>query len=81
MAAMPLSPLSSPRLPSPPPIAEDQLGARSPIASAEQTLEGNENKKIDDSAARRIRPGTKSVDMSEGPPIIDISEVWLSTSV
>jgi len=77
MAATPMSPSSSPRLPSPPPIAEDQLGPNSPspTASTEQQTLGHVEK-LDNSASRRIRPGTKSIDMPEGPPIVDLSEVF-----
>ncbi|KAF2002278.1 Mob1/phocein [Amniculicola lignicola CBS 123094] len=69
---MAASPASSPRLPSPPPIAEDQLGPMSPIASEEQQkLFTN----LDQGAARRIRPGTKAPDMAEGPPLVELAEI------
>ncbi|KAL1638166.1 hypothetical protein SLS58_008906 [Diplodia intermedia] len=68
MAAM--SPSSSPRLPSPPPIAEDQLGPKSPIAE-----EHAEEAKVDQGSARRIRPGTKAQDMAEGPPLADLKDI------
>ncbi|OJD29571.1 mob1 family protein [Diplodia corticola] len=68
MAAM--SPSSSPRLPSPPPIAEDQLGPKSPIAE-----EYAEDAKVDQGSARRIRPGTKAQDMAEGPPLADLKDI------
>ncbi|KAK0654572.1 MOB-like protein phocein [Lasiodiplodia hormozganensis] len=68
MAAM--SPSSSPRLPSPPPIAEDQLGPKSPIAE-----EHSEEAKVDQGSARRIRPGTKAQDMAEGPPLADLKDI------
>ncbi|KAF2714239.1 Mob1/phocein [Pleomassaria siparia CBS 279.74] len=74
MTASALSPSSSPRLPSPPPIAEDQLGPMSPIAAPteeQQKLFSN----LDHGAARRIRPGTKADDMAEGPPLVDLSEI------
>lgn len=63
---------ASPRLPSPPPIPEDQL---SPIAASpeQQKLFSS----LDHNAARRIRPGTKAEDMAEGPPLVDLSEVRL----
>ena len=63
---------ASPRLPSPPPIPEDQL---SPISASpeQQKLFSN----LDHNAARRIRPGTKAEDMAEGPPLVDLSEVCL----
>lgn len=69
------SPASSPRLPSPPPIAEDQLGPASPgVALFEEhgKLAGNTT---DTGAARRIRPGTKAEDMAEGPPLVELSDV------
>lgn len=61
---------ASPRLPSPPPIPEDQL---SPISASpeQQKLFSN----LDHAAERRIRPGTKAADMAEGPPLVDLSEV------
>lgn len=68
MAAM--SPSSSPRLPSPPPIAEDQLGPKSPIAE-----EHSEEAKVDQGSARRIRSGTKAQDMADGPPLADLKDV------
>lgn len=74
MAAM--SPSSSPRLPSPPPIAEDQLGPKSPIAE-----EHSEEAKVDQGSARRIRPGTKAQDMAEGPPLADLKDVSFSAQL
>ncbi|GME26259.1 mob1 family protein [Neofusicoccum parvum] len=65
MAAM--SPSSSPRLPSPPPIAEDQLGPKSPILE--------EPASVDQGSARRIRPGTKAQDMADGPPLADLKDI------
>ncbi|KAF2141411.1 uncharacterized protein K452DRAFT_327100 [Aplosporella prunicola CBS 121167] len=70
MAAM--SPSSSPRLPSPPPIAEDQLGPKSPIA--EESSEGAPVA-VDHGASRRIRPGTKAADMAEGPPPLELKDI------
>jgi hypothetical protein len=72
-AAVP--PSSSPRLPSPPPIAEDQTGPTSPAVGP-----FDENNKLpgstpDGSASRRIRPGTMAEDMAEGPPLVELSEV------
>ncbi|EMC93293.1 hypothetical protein BAUCODRAFT_75511 [Baudoinia panamericana UAMH 10762] len=69
------SPASSPRLPSPPPIAEDQLGPASPgVALFEEhgKFPGNA---VDHGASRRIRPGTKAEEMAEGPPLVDMSEI------
>ncbi|KAI9695486.1 MAG: hypothetical protein M1820_008588 [Bogoriella megaspora] len=69
-----LSPSSSPRLPSPPPMAEDQLGPKSPLASNE-----DEHQRLghgpDTGASRRIRPGTKAEDMAEGPPLVDLQDI------
>lgn len=70
------SPLSSPRLPSPPPIAEDQIGPASPgiaLFSEHDKIPGNA---LDTSASRRIRPGTRAEDMAEGPPLVDLGEVY-----
>lgn len=78
MTASALSPSSSPRLPSPPPIAEDQLGPKSPIAATEEQQKLFSS--LDHGASRRIRPGTKAEDMAEGPPLIDLSEVRLARS-
>ncbi|KAF1960670.1 Mob1/phocein [Byssothecium circinans] len=72
MTASTASPISSPRLPSPPPIAEDQLGPKSPSPAS------HEQQKLSstlDGASRRIRPGTKAEDMAEGPPLVDLSEI------
>ncbi|TKA75014.1 hypothetical protein B0A55_04794 [Friedmanniomyces simplex] len=69
------SPAASPRLPSPPPIAEDQLGPASPgIALFEEhgKVPGNT---VDTGAGRRIRPGTKAEDMAEGPPLVDLQDI------
>ncbi|KAF2805651.1 Mob1/phocein [Mytilinidion resinicola] len=69
-----LSPSSSPRLPSPPPIAEDQIGPKSPTgAQAEQ--QAKLFSIVDHGASRRIRPGTKAEDMTEGPPLVDLTEI------
>lgn len=67
---MAASPSSSPRLPSPPPIAEDQLGPQSPVAAPDEQqnpFEGN--------ASRRIRPGSKAIDMALGPPLLPLADV------
>ncbi|KAF2019484.1 Mob1/phocein [Aaosphaeria arxii CBS 175.79] len=73
MAASAVSPASSPRLPSPPPIAEDQLGPKSPIAATHDQQKSFAN--LDHAAGRRIRPGTKADDMTEGPPLVELSEI------
>lgn len=71
MASAP-SPSSSPRLPSPPPIAEDQL---SPLPASEEQQKLFSS--LDNGASRRIRPGTKAEDMTEGPPLVELAEVRL----
>ncbi|KAF2125137.1 Mob1/phocein [Dothidotthia symphoricarpi CBS 119687] len=60
---------ASPRLPSPPPIAEDQLSPA--VSSEQQKLFSN----LDHGAARRIRPGTRAEDMAEGPPLVELTEI------
>lgn len=70
------SPSSSPRLPSPPPIAEDQIGPTSPGVSLFEDQDKLLSQSLDAGASRRIRPGTKSEDMTEGPPLVELSEVY-----
>lgn len=70
MAATAMASPASPRLPSPPPIAEDQL---SPVPASPEQQKFFSN--LDHAAARRIRPGTKAEDMAEGPPLVELSEV------
>lgn len=70
------SPASSPRLPSPPPMAEDQVGPPSPGTHiSEEYSSMGANNAIDQAASRRIRPGTKAEDMLEGPPLVDLQDV------
>ncbi|KAF7198388.1 MOB kinase activator-like 4 [Pseudocercospora fuligena] len=69
------SPSSSPRLPSPPPIAEDQIGPTSPGVSLFEDQDKLLSQSLDAGASRRIRPGTKSEDMTEGPPLVELSEI------
>lgn len=74
--AMSLAP-SSPRLPSPPPAAEIQIGPKSPSggpAASPQTTP-QEQTQLDASSRRRIHPGTKAADMAAGPPLIPLHEV------
>lgn len=59
------SPSSSPRLPSPPPIAEDQTHEDNPQAGKSQ---------MNASASRRIRPGTKAAEITE-PPLVELSKI------
>lgn len=72
MAAM------SPRLPSPPPPAEIQIGPKSPgLGSTEEDQESQqmEQTMLTANAKRRIHPGTKSADMAAGPPLVPLNEV------
>lgn len=79
MAAAGVSPSSSPRLPSPPPFTEVQIGPQSPSVGesfgkdAEQLLGTGQAE--DDGSLRRIRPGTKAADMAFGPPLVPLSQV------
>ncbi|PNS21717.1 MOB-like protein phocein [Sphaceloma murrayae] len=70
------SPSSSPRLPSPPPMAEDQIGPTSPGVHGLEDLDKiGQTTLTDHGASRRIRPGTKSEDMLEGPPLVELQEI------
>lgn len=79
MAAVGVSHPSSPRLPSPPPFTEVQIGPKSPSVGessgkdVEHYLVASQG--ADDGSTRRIRPGTKAVDMAVGPPLIPLSQV------
>ncbi|KAA8650675.1 hypothetical protein EYZ11_003454 [Aspergillus tanneri] len=78
MATAGVSHPSSPRLPSPPPFTEVQLGPKSPAVEsigkdAEQYLSASQG--ADDGSSRRIRPGTKAVDMAVGPPLVPLSQL------
>lgn len=70
------SPVRPPRLPSPPPIAEDLSGHHSPSV---ETFGEDDKLDImfaaDNASSRRIKPGSKSEDMFEGPPLIDLQDV------
>ncbi|KAJ5923957.1 hypothetical protein N7466_008144 [Penicillium verhagenii] len=74
-----VSPSSSPRLPSPPPFTEVQIGPQSPSVGeafgkdGEQFLGAAAGE--DDGSTRRIRPGTKAADMAFGPPLIPLSQL------
>ncbi|QIX00895.1 hypothetical protein AMS68_006412 [Peltaster fructicola] len=70
-----LSPASSPRLPSPPPIAEDQIGPTSPGLSSLEDHGKMLPGETDTNAARRIRPGTRAEDMAEGPPLVELQDI------
>ncbi|KAJ5173670.1 uncharacterized protein N7500_001601 [Penicillium coprophilum] len=78
MTAGGVSPSSSPRLPSPPPFTEVQIGPQSPSVGEPfgkdadllgVAMGGN------DGSTRRIRSGTKSANMASGPPVIPLSQI------
>ncbi|KAJ5375672.1 hypothetical protein N7517_007678 [Penicillium concentricum] len=78
MTAAGVSPSSSPRLPSPPPFTEVQIGPQSPSVGESFGKDGDllgipigEN----DGSTRRIRSGTKSANMASGPPVIPLSQI------
>lgn len=77
-----MSPSSSPRLPSPPPIPEVQIGPKSPgldptTVSAPVNVD---SPKISNGSPDRVRPGTKAAVMAAGPPLIPLDEVCLDSS-
>lgn len=78
MTAAGVSPSSSPRLPSPPPLTEVQIGPLSPSIGEpfgnDADLLGTGSGE-DDGSTRRIRPGTRAADMAFGPPLIPLSQV------
>ncbi|KAI1752589.1 Mob1/phocein [Xylaria castorea] len=73
----------SPRLPSPPPPAEIQLGPKSPALSVSANRQAQqmqmqmqmEQTTNDANARRRIHPGTKSEEMAAGPPLVPLNEL------
>lgn len=67
----------SPRLPSPPPTAEIQMGPNSPGpgATADEESQQMEQTVLNANSKRRIHPGTKSADMAAGPPLVPLNEV------
>lgn len=74
----PTSPASSPRLPSPPPFTEVQIGPKSPGPHATSNAPNTESEdivKLEQGAERRIRPGMKAADMAIGPPLKPLTEV------
>ncbi|RAK99233.1 Mob1 family protein [Aspergillus ibericus CBS 121593] len=79
MAAAGVSQATSPRLPSPPPFTEVQIGPKSPSVGesfdheTERLLGASQN--AEDGSTRRIRPGTRAVDMAFGPPLIPLSQL------
>lgn len=73
-----MSPTTSPRLPSPPPFPEVQIGPKSPSLNPGTTSAPPSNTdapKINGVSADRIRPGTKAVDMAAGPPLVPLEEI------
>jgi hypothetical protein len=73
-----VSPSSSPRLPSPPPFTEVQIGPKSPtIGDSNNNPQLGDGLRMDDGALRRIRPGTKASEMASGPPMVEINEVCM----
>ncbi|TDZ26487.1 MOB kinase activator-like 4 [Colletotrichum orbiculare MAFF 240422] len=69
---------SSPRLPSPPPPAEIQIGPKSPSmggAQSHRQASPMEQSIIDANSRRRIHPGTKASDMAAGPPLVPLNEL------
>ncbi|KAB5540533.1 Mob1/phocein family protein [Coniochaeta sp. 2T2.1] len=67
---------SSPRLPSPPPPAEIQIGPKSPsMGPNAHQAQQIEQTQIDAAAKRRIHPGTRAADMAAGPPLIPLNEL------
>ncbi|KAI4140242.1 MAG: hypothetical protein L6R39_005878 [Caloplaca ligustica] len=72
------SPSHSPRLPSPPPFTEVQIGPQSPtsnVAPGASTQAHDDAVRYDQSATRRIRPGTKAADMASGPPLVPLDQL------
>ncbi|CRK12929.1 hypothetical protein BN1708_010683 [Verticillium longisporum] len=67
----------SPRLPSPPPAAEDQIGPPSPSMGAQANRQAAQLEKsiMEANAKRRIHPGTKAQDMATGPPLVPLNEL------
>lgn len=75
--------IASPRLPSPPPIPEVQIGPQSPNTNAPSSSAPSESRDpsvVYIGATDRIRPGTKAVDMAAGPPLVDLDDVGSSTT-
>lgn len=80
MSAPGVSPSSSPRLPSPPPFTEVQIGPQSP--SVGDSFGGDADLQLlgvspgaDEGPTRRIRPGSKTSEMAAGPPLIPLPQV------
>ncbi|PHH72277.1 hypothetical protein CDD82_6051 [Ophiocordyceps australis] len=69
---------NSPRLPSPPPPAEIQIGPKSPsgapVAVSQQAAQMQQTL-LDANSRRRVHPGTKASDMAAGPPLVPLNEL------
>lgn len=66
---------TSPRLPSPPPLTEVQFGPGSD-ESAGQLRHASKDEQGDDSGVtRRVRPGSRALDMAAGPPLVPLAQV------
>lgn len=73
-----MSPSSSPRLPSPPPFPEVQIGPKSPGMNVTQGiahLDIEDSAALDSGSTRRIRRGTPAAVMAAGPPLIPLAQV------
>jgi hypothetical protein len=70
-------PPSSPRLPSPPPPAEIQIGPKSPMGGPSLDAEAAqmEQSLLDANSRRRVHPGTKAAEMAAGPPLVPLNEL------
>ncbi|SZF02094.1 unnamed protein product [Blumeria hordei] len=70
-------PPTSPRLPSPPPPTEIQIGPKSTsmARSHNEELLNVEQSVIEANSKRRIHPGTRAADMATGPSLIPLSEL------
>lgn len=83
MSAAAVHPSSSPRLPSPPPLTEVQIGPQSPSVGdsfgkdTEQFSGYTQDDNDDVNSTRRIRPGSKALDMAGGPPLVPLAQVGL----
>ncbi|KAI9374047.1 Mob1/phocein [Aspergillus egyptiacus] len=75
MTAAGVSPSSSPRLPSPPPLTEVQIGPKSPSIGESFGGDADLPPVVDDGSTRRIRPGSKASEMAAGPPLIPLSQL------
>lgn len=71
-----VSPSSSPRLPSPPPYTEVQIGPKSPtVGDVGIDFQLGDTTQPDEGASRRIRRGARAAEMASGPPVVDLDRV------